>query len=73
MARWYLENRCVSCKGSLSDGAVMYSSGQCPRCGYKDPSACTVVEVTEHPYFLESVGYWWQFWLKPIRRYKEDF
>lgn len=66
MGKWNLERRCIECKGELTYNEVMYSSGQCLICGYKHPNACTIVGVTEHPYYTKRVG------LRFIRVYRED-
>lgn len=38
---------CVNCDTKLTDNERMYSDGMCPHCGYKDKSACTIVEAYE--------------------------
>lgn len=47
---WKTEYRCVSCNQRLSEFERMYSHGRCPCCGYKSPSAGTIVDTTERAY-----------------------
>lgn len=67
---WNIEYRCVRCQKVLSNNQVMYSHGLCPHCGYKSSDACTIVDNTEHFYRLVRYGKWWQFWIRPVREYK---
>lgn len=46
--------RCVNCNKKLSDYEVMYSSGRCPKCGYKSKRARTIVDTTESADFVST-------------------
>lgn len=69
---WFTVHRCIKCRRILNEWTVMYSSGRCPKCGYKDPRACTIVETTEHACRLVYNRKWWQFWVKPEVEYRDD-
>ena len=47
--------QCVKCNGDLTFEQKMLSHGRCPLCGYKDPSACTIVKCNESTKEIESV------------------
>jgi predicted RNA-binding Zn-ribbon protein involved in translation (DUF1610 family) len=48
--KFYNEIFCVSCNEILSSDEQMYSNGRCPKCGYKDEDACTVVKTYDRGY-----------------------
>lgn len=61
---WFGINKCVSCHRSLTDDEEFYSKGICPKCGYKDKSACTIV-ATYTKIYRKVYTYtpkWYEFW-----------
>jgi DNA-directed RNA polymerase subunit RPC12/RpoP len=69
--KWRTEYRCVSCQHRVSHHEKMYSHGRCPYCGFKGAHAGSIMYVTEHAYRLVRYGKWWQFWVRPVREYKQ--
>lgn len=67
---WRHSSHCIECDGELSDYQKYNSHGRCPLCGYKSPSACTIVEIYEKPYRNLYMKPLWMFWQTPIREYK---
>ena len=68
---------CVECKEQLNANDELYhNNGRCPHCGFKHPSACTIVKSFERAYrkIIVDSPPWWKFWVKPIVKieYKED-
>jgi len=55
---------CVSCNASLTNDQRMYSEGTCPFCGYRGPTADTIVESYPRAYEKVRIAPWWKFWVK---------
>ena len=70
-SRWYDAEKCTNCKKFLSRSHVMYSSGRCPKCGYKGPYANTIVDTISVGYRFVYNRKWWQFWIKPEVEYRD--
>jgi Zn ribbon nucleic-acid-binding protein len=45
---WFIVQECVKCTYVLSRKEVMYNNGVCVHCGYKGPSACTIVDTKDY-------------------------
>lgn len=65
---WSTAYFCIKCHQELTDFQRMYSNGRCPLCGYKHPSACTIVEVFERPFKWVRINPRWKFWKKQYER-----
>jgi DNA-directed RNA polymerase subunit RPC12/RpoP len=68
MATYRTAYFCVSCKEEMSFETMMHSHGRCPHCGFKHPSACTVVACFERGYYYKKINPWWKIWKKQFER-----
>jgi len=66
---WQIEYRCIKCDHVVSHDTMFCSHGLCPHCGHKSP--CNIMQTKWLAYRLLKVGRWWQFWVKPMREYRE--
>jgi DNA-directed RNA polymerase subunit RPC12/RpoP len=48
--KWEIGYKCIECKKELSEYEVYYSYGVCSYCGFKHPTACTIVGKIEYSY-----------------------
>ena len=54
---------CIKCDNELTWKQRMYSYGRCPYCGYKEPSAGTIVSCYERGYkWVRNNVPWYKFW-----------
>lgn len=72
LSDWKIEDQCINCNKILNFHEVYNSRGLCPKCGYKDKNAVTIVKTKEIPYRLARRSKWWEFWKPVIRIYKDN-
>jgi len=59
---WQTAFFCVSCEREMSHDIKMYNHGRCPHCGYKHPSASTIVATVDRGYMMmRNDTPWWKF------------